>query len=235
MSQELSQLQPLDVPNLREHAARQLRNAVLSGSFAPGQSLVETAIADHLGISRAPVREALAELEQEGIVNHIPRRGYFVVDFTDKDIEEIYSLRLLLEIAALLRAVERLTEQDVEELQRIVDNLGEAVRQGVSPKRIVALDLSFHESILHVADHSRLYTAWYSMRMQTQLLIGLTSRTHYNHPEQPKELHQRIVDAIRGKDAKQAEAILTEHILDGQERAHAALQALRLSKLEHPL
>ena len=219
-------LQPLMVPNLRDHIKRQMSSAILNGTFRPGERLIEATIAEQLGVSRAPVREALAALEREGLVVYNPRRGYTVLDFTDKDIEEIYSLRLLLEIGALRRALDRLTEQDLAEMQRILDELGEAARQNRDYGMMVELDFSFHELICRVADHSRLYTAWNNMRQQTRLLIGMTSRTHYDNPEQPREFHLRILDAIRDHDFQRAEAHLTEHILDAERRARTALQTL---------
>lgn len=227
MSSEFPQLQPLKVLNLREHIEVLLRDAILAGTFEPGERLVESAIAEQLSVSRAPVREALAALEREGVVVHAPRRGYFVVEFMDKDVEEIYSLRLLLEAEALRRAIDRCTEQDLVEMQRIVDDLGQAALDRSEPGKIVELDLLFHESLCQVADHSRLYFAWQSMNTQARVLIGLTSRTHYDHPEQPKELHQRILEAIRAKDLEEAEKILTDHILDAQRRALMALGRLR--------
>lgn len=232
MASELSQLQPLNVLNLRDHIEQQIRNAILNGAFRHGERLVETAIAERLGVSRAPVREALAALEREGIVLQIPRRGYFVVEFTDKDIEEIYSFRLLLEIAAVKRAMNRISENELAEMQRMVDELGEAALQQNEPERIVALDLSFHELICRAADHSRLYSAWRSIRAQTQVMIGVTSKTHCNHPEQPKELHQRILDAIRDKDLEGAEATLAGHLLDAQRRASVALSKSRSNDVE---
>jgi len=222
MTSELSQLQPLKVLNLREHIEGLVRNAILDGSFGAGERLVESAIAEQLDVSRAPVREALAVLEREGVVVHVPRRGYSVVEFTDKDVEEIYSLRLLLETEALRRAMGRAMEQDLAKMQRIVNELGQAALEQREPDRIVELDLSFHESLCRVADHSRLYAAWRRTSAQVRVLIGLTSRTHYHHPEQPKELHQRILEAILEEDLERGEALLTDHILDAQRRAMLA-------------
>lgn len=224
MDSRQSQFEPLNVLNLRDHIGRRIKNAILSGVFQPGERLVETAIAEQLDVSRAPVREALAALEQEGIVTHVPRRGYFVVDFTEKDIEEVYSLRLLLETEALRRAIERASQEDLAELQSLVDDLGEAALQKSDPETIVALDMSFHESICRLADHSRLCSAWSNLGLQTQLLIGLTSRTHYEHPDQPRVWHQRIVDAMRDKDLKQAQETLEDHLLDARQRAMLALE-----------
>lgn len=227
MSSEVPQLQPLNVLNLRDHITQRISDAILDGTYKPGERLVETAIANQLGVSRAPVREALSALEGEGIVVNVPRRGYSVIEFTDKDIDEIYSLRLLLEIGALRRAMSRFTEEDIAEMQSVIDRLGQAALQKIDRGTIVSLDLSFHEFICRVADHERLHSVWDSMRLQTQILIGVTSRTHYEYPDQPKRLHQIILDAIRDKDLKGAESSVTDHILDAQQRAYTALQTLR--------
>ncbi len=223
-------MQPLDVQNLRDHIEQRIINAILNGTFRSGERLVESAITEKLGVSRAPVREALSALEREGIVKHVHRRGYYVVDFTEKDLEEVYSLRLLLEIGALHRAIERVTEEDLSEMQRLVAELGKAAQDPSDSETIVALDLGFHRYLCNIADHSRLCSAWNNLSLQTQMLIGLTSRTHYREPEQPRVWHQRILDAIREKDLKRAEAILTDHVKDAQQRALAALQGLRMSE-----
>jgi DNA-binding GntR family transcriptional regulator len=227
METEPNQLRPIATSNLRDQIEREVRNAILQGTFKPGERLVESVIADQLGVSRPPVREVLSALEREGLVISIPRRGSFVIDFTDKDIDEIYSLRLLVELGALQRAITRFAEQDLAEMQQIVNNLGEAAARQDDPDKIVALDLSFHEHICRVADHSRMYSVWNSMRLQTQLLIGVTSKTHYDHPRQPMELHQAILDAVKAHDLATAESKLTEHITDAQRRAYAALKSVR--------
>ncbi|HBY96899.1 MAG TPA: hypothetical protein DEP84_23625 [Chloroflexi bacterium] len=223
-------LQHVQVPNLRDEIENQIVNAILAGAFARGERLVESTLADQLGVSRAPVREALAALEREGIVRSVPRRGYIVVDFTDKDIEEIYSLRLLLEIEALRRAMRRINAEDITALRQIVEELGNAITSSETPEQAIALDFSFHERICHLADHSRLYSAWNSMRMQTRLLIGLTSTTHYQYPDGSKQVHEQIVSAMVAKDLPRAEEALRLHILDAQERAMRVLRALRPEK-----
>ena len=225
------QLQSLNIMNLREHIKRQVSEAILNGSFRPGSRLGEASIADQLGVSRAPVREALLSLEREGLVIGVPRRGFFVIEFTDKDIEEIYSLRLLLEVGALRRAIDKFSEADIERMQSIVDDLGRASVQQSTRVKLIDLDMCFHELIVRAADHSRLHSTWDSMRLQTALLIGLTSSTHLDSPDQPREFHARILDAIRRRNLDEAEARLTEHILDAEERARQAWAELPPTEL----
>ena len=227
MSSDVSQLRPVSVYNLKDMIEQRVRDAILDGTFRPGQRLVETAIADQLGVSRAPLREVMSGLEREGLVVNIPRRGNFVIDFADKDIEEIYSLRNLLEVGALRRAIDRFTAADLAQMQSIVDSLGELTGPRYNHQQVVTLDLVFHEHICRIADHGRLLQVWNSMRLQTQLLIGLTSRTHLDQPGQPREHHQAILNAIMAADLQRAEAELTEHMQDAQRRALMALQQTR--------
>lgn len=226
MNTDAPHLEALNIVSLREHIKRQIIDAILNGAFKPGARLVEATIADQLGVSRAPVREALVALEQEGIVTSLPRRGYFVINFSVKDIEEIYSLRLLLEEEALRHAVGHFPEHTLREMQAIVDQLGVSSAQGEALIELIGRDHSFHEHIVRAADHSRLYSAWDSMRVQTWLLIGLTSRTHFDYPDQPREWHQRILDAIVAGDVAEAIAALREHIVDAEGRAQRAWQQL---------
>ncbi|MGQ9592995.1 MAG: GntR family transcriptional regulator [Anaerolineae bacterium] len=222
--------EPLAVLNLRDHIEEKLRAAILRGTFKPGDHLVETLIAEQLGVSRAPVREALSALERAGLVVCVPRKGYFVIDFTEKDVEEIYSLRLLLELEALRRAISRITEADLDELQALVHQLDASARRMEAPEETVALDLSFHGHICKLADHERLLFCWNNLRAQAQLLVGVTTKTHYDHPEEPGKLHQAILDAIRAQDLARAEQVLTVHLEDAQRRAIAALRSLHRSE-----
>lgn len=226
MESDVSQLRQVQALNLRTQIEQEVRDAILRGVFKPGERLPESVIASQLGVSRAPVREVLSALERDGLVVNIPRRGNFVIDFSEKDIDEIYSLRLLLEVGALHRAFDHFTEKDFEEMQTLVNRLGEADQQNMDPLDVMHIDLSFHETIFRVADHSRISDIWNRLRMQTQLLIGWTTSTHYS--DQPMQLHQQILDAIRARDLPAAEAVLRDHILDGRDRALQQLSKIRV-------
>jgi DNA-binding GntR family transcriptional regulator len=226
MGFETVKLRPLNTASLRIQIVEQIRAAIIDGNFRPGERLNETLLAERLGVSRAPVREAFSVLEKEGLIVNVPRRGSFVINFTDKDIEEIYTLRLALEVTALRRAIGRLSEQDLAEMQGMVDFLGQIGHRERSAE-VVRVDLSFHALICRAADHQRLYSMWNGMQQQTQLLIALTSKTHINHPEQSRDILQEILNAIRKGDVVAAEAGLTRHIEDAQQRAQTAMRALR--------
>jgi DNA-binding GntR family transcriptional regulator len=223
---ESNRLKRVSASNLRREIEKAMQEAILHGVFKPGERLVESDIAENMGVSRAPVREVLSALEHEGLVVNIPRRGNFVVAFADKDIEEIYSLRLLLEVGAVKRAIPRFTVQDRDALQQLVDELGEQALRRDDFDTLVTLDLRFHEFLFAKADHQRLMNAWRSLSMQTRLLIGITSKTYDLYPEQPRELHQEILDAIVARDVATTEQKVTAHILDAQQRAVAGMKRL---------
>ena len=225
-----NRIRPVIASNLRSYIELEIRNLILRGEFKPGERLVESEIAEQMEISRTPLREVFSALEREGLVVNIPRRGNFVVDFTSDDIEEIYSLRLLLEVGAIKRGVSRLTQKDIDYMQSLLDQLGKIVLITGKDEQITELDLAFHEHICICAGHTRLLNTWRSMSMQTRMLIGVTSQTYFQSPESPKVIHQRILDAIVRRDVGAAEEMLVEHFLDAQSRAQDGIQSLHSKK-----
>jgi len=225
MDMKMNHFKTIESQNLRMQIEDGIRSAILQGVFKPGERLVESVIASQMSVSRAPVREVLSALEREGLVINIPRRGYFVIPFTEKDIDELYSLRAILEVGALRRANKRFTEKDFAHLESIAHQLGEAVLRQDDQLSIVNLDLSFHEYIYHIADHSRMYAIWKTIRAQTQLLISVTSKTNYEYPTQPMQLHIKLIEAFRSGDLKESETRILNHINDAQTRATEALKA----------
>jgi DNA-binding GntR family transcriptional regulator len=223
LNAEPYKLHPVISSNLREQIEREIRSAILEGRYEPGERMVESAIAVEMGVSRAPVREALSALEREGLVVTIPRRGCFVVDFSERDIEEIYSLRLLLEIGALERGITRVTDDDLVNLQNLTNDLRQASLNGDNLETILSLDSYFHDYLCSLADHHRLYAAWKTIRLQTQMLMGYISKTYASYPHEPAVWHQSILDAIKEKDFETAKTILSEHIYDAKSRALKAI------------
>lgn len=221
----IRRLKPIDNSGLRNQIEDQVRNAIVDGFLKPGDHLIESAIAEQLQLSRAPVREALSALERDGIIVYYPRRGYFVVEFTPKDIEEIYNLRLVLETGALRHAIQHFSDDDARRMQEIVDTLGQ-IEERWEQSRIANLDLSFHEIICKAAGNARLYSVWDRMRMQTYMLMGVTTRTHYDRPQNHRQFHQSILDAILDKDLARAEVLLSDHIVDAQQRALRQMDVL---------
>ena len=216
-------LQKIDVMNLRDRIEEELREAIISGIFQPGQKIVEYDIAKQFEVSRVPVREALSALQKDGLVVNSFHKGYSVPILTAKDIEELYDIRLILELGGLRLSMKNLTEDNYDDLQNFVDQLGENLSHGnnnnESHQTVMRLDIDFHEYIIKCANNDRLHKMWKGIRSQSQLLIGVTSMTNFDYKEQPREMHQHLLDAIRSNNMSKVEAELTFHLEDAKNRA----------------
>ena len=156
---------------IAEDAAGALRDAILSGALAPGDRLAEARLAAQVEVSRAPVREALAELEREGLVAFDHRGSARVVELAPADVEELVVMRVTLEVAATRLACGRITAGDRARLEGNLRATGAARRLA----DVSRLDLEFHRIVLEAAGNRRLLAAWDGLR--SQLLLGL-SRFH---------------------------------------------------------
>ena len=158
---------------LRDVVCEALRAAIQSGELPPGERLMEIPLAEELGVSRTPIREAIRKLEQEGFVVMIPRRGTYVADITLKDINQVFEIRSSLEELAASLASERITPDELEELERHLVSINDYMESRDFDK-IVAADIAFHEvlyiALLYVtagvsfgAYQVRIATAFYAM------------------------------------------------------------------------
>jgi len=178
-----------------------LEEAILEGDLKPGERLRAEALAQRFGTSRTPIREALLQLEAQGLVDVEPNRGAVVRSFDRDDLFDLYQLRALLEPRAAALATPRISEQDVEAL----DALCEAEDH-------MAANEAFHRIILEAAGSPRLLDA---MRAATG--IPRTFRSVFWHDERQREeslmCHRRLVAAFNARDAELAEAVMRMHIL----------------------
>lgn len=149
-----------------------LREAILRGDFAPGAHLREVEIAARYQVSRGPVREALLQLEQEGLVLLRRNRGAIVARLSRADLEEVYSLRLALERLAVVSAARRGTEADFAALDAILHEFrGTDSSQPLTEQEAADQDVRFHDAVYRAAHHERLYAAWSSIRSQVYVLL----------------------------------------------------------------
>jgi DNA-binding GntR family transcriptional regulator len=206
-----------------------IRDAIIRGDLAPGEHLTEVDLAAQMAVSRAPIREALRQLEQEGLVTSIPNRGSFVVEFTEQDVAEILSLRAALECMAIEWAIPHLTPADITALRQAI----EAERQAIAAQRLdelAELDMRFHEYICIKANNCRMLRAWYSQSAQCQVLLNRRFRMLSNYtPGTVIRDHTAIVDALERQDAATAIA-LTNRI---RERVQAELVQILRQPIPH--
>lgn len=203
-----------------QHAVEGLRRAIVDGELRPGQRVVQEEIADALGVSVAPVREALRVLEQEGQVTYLPRRGYFVTELRVGDLEEIYELRRLLEERAARRALPLLDEDAFDRISLAARDCVDAADKGDVSAELEA-NRRFHFALLDSPEQV------HTMRL-IRLLWDSTEAyraTYYNSPEERQravEAHDRIVEAIERRDADTLVAELDAH----RERALRVLKQI---------
>lgn len=201
-----------------------LRLAIQQNKLKPGQHLVEEEIAKQMGVSRVPVRQAIHILQRDGLVVIEPHRGASVINLSDQDIEEIYGLRIALEMYAIAQAVVRARPDEIDELQSIVDQMRKQASEDVPPDQN-QLDLKFHETICRMGGNRKLLESWQKLSTQIRMVLALKNLINNDSQTLP-EGHQRVVNAIRQRDAVTAQQILVEHIKASAKRVLKGSPAL---------
>lgn len=212
-------LSNLSDENLSARVVDQLRQAILSGDLAPGERLVERKLADQLGVSHIPVRESLTILTEEHLVERRPRRGARVAVLSETDLDEISSLRVVLEQFVAVRVQERWNPDTEQRLRTIVAQMVNAAEKAEDVSRVFGFDRDFHQALWDMSEHSLLVelTARLRGRINGFLLAAVSAL----EPEQLKkhaESHLKIIDALAAGDPELAQAVVAEHIEVAAER-----------------
>ncbi len=196
--------------NLREEAVDVLRAAILGGELQPGSIHSAVTLAERLGVSPTPIREAMLELSTLGLVEVLPNRGFRVTVINDRDLDEVCELRMLLEVPALDMVVARATDESLEALDRPLLELEAAALRLDIPAFLMA-DREFHLSLLALTGNTRLVEIIGGLRDQTRI-IGLQSLAANGTLQSSAADHRPILDAIRARDAAEARRVMTEHL-----------------------
>ncbi len=201
---------------LRDVVFQTLRQAILRGELEPGERLMEIHLAERLGVSRTPIREAIRKLELEGLVVMIPRRGAVVASITEKDLKDVLEVRRTLEILAAEVACDRITPELLEGLKKAGQEFWN-LKDTEDVTKLAEADVKFHEIIYLATDNPRLLHILNNLREQMyryrlEYLKDKGSRERLN------EEHKRIYIGIKNRDKKAVTAVVCEHI-DNQEIA----------------
>ncbi len=197
--------------SLRERVLDVLRDAILHGDLKPGQSLVETDLAARLGVSRAPLREAIQILNKEGLVETVPYHGTTVRRLSKSDIEEVYSLRGALEAFAIGRVIARHDHKTVaQELDAIYQEMLEAAHIG-DLKLVNAIDRDFHDAIIRFSDHSLLVATWSGVSLRVRQIMALRNMRN-SDIRQIAYNHLPIIEAIAEGDEPRAAQLIKTHV-----------------------
>ncbi|MHC5259540.1 GntR family transcriptional regulator [Streptomyces sp. UC4497] len=212
---------PLQQTSMQAKVAEELRRMIISGELPPRSSLSEMTLSQTFGVSRTPIREALKQLQIEGLVEVRPRVGTFVAVPSRREITELFQMKELLEGAAARLLAFRGNVPEVERLAANMSAADDAVRAGDS-EQYEKLVHDFHELIMVGADNSKLEAHYRTL--MNQLAYARLVRTSLSQPGRLTESdheHHRVLDLIRAKDGDGAERVMREHV----RRSHQALMA----------
>jgi DNA-binding GntR family transcriptional regulator len=204
-----------------------LRALILTGEYGPDERLIEEQLAERLGVSRTPVRQALTMLEAEGLVEITPNRGATVCSFSIEDVWDIYDLRAVLEGHAARRAAGRIERRELERLRELAREMeglpGQFDDHEEEIRALVALNQGFHGTIVEASRNRRLErlinrTVEIPLMFKAFYWYTLHERTISNH------YHRQILEALENGDADRAEIIMREHVYEGRDFVIRALK-----------
>ena len=199
-----------------------LRDAIVSQELEPGRRLAEDELASQLGVSRGPVREALMRLEREGLVEIERHKGARVASWDRSDIEEIYSLRLVLETLATEWACRNATSADIAAMEGILKDFEGLSEKERTPREVGKLDLAFHSAIFRAAHHDRLYRAWEILGSQIHSFLIYTWSRDATLDETLMKVwapgHRKMLELIKSGDVKASQEECERHVTAGYER-----------------
>lgn len=205
------------VVSLVDYALEYLAGAIISGELRPGEQIKEEDVASKLGISRPPLREAFKALEMEGLVVRRPRKGVFVSEIREKDVWEIYTLKMALYGLATHLAVGRAGSKDLQRLERIVERMeGCLARRPPDVVRYQLYHEEFHGLIMDMAGNQRLKKIALSLHNQVKR-FSYRSLTHEEHLRNSCIRHREILQALWERDPVKAQDLSRQHVMEALE------------------
>lgn len=209
----------IDLPDLVAVVEAQLQQAIVEGRLPPGARIVEAELARQMGVSRAPVREAARRLESQGLLVARPRYGFTVRTLDLQQINDLFQVRIGLEVMATGLACRQASDEQLAQLQARVDHMvAQAPHLGQAER--VALDLGIHACICEISGNAYLHRLFSNMQTEIRMILALTEGS-YRDPNLIAESHRPVIEAMRRRDAAAAEQALRHHLLEGQEHVQA--------------
>lgn len=193
-----------------------LAEDILTGEMRPGQKIIEQKLCEKYGVSRTPLREVLRQLETDGLVEYILNRGYFVIGMSDQDFEDMFELRKIYEIQAVLWAIERITKEEMESLEETFEFM-EFYSMRKDTEKMLVINAGFHQIIYEASKN----------RMLQKLLSSYQMYLKYKSPEVVHEdnylstvleEHRAIFKAITERDPREGALAMEIHVNRAKER-----------------
>ena len=209
---------PFQSHTLSDEVTENLRVAIRNGSLQPGARLVERDVAERLKVSRVPVREAIQRLVEEGLLIKIPHRGAFVYVPTRDEIEEISSLRVVLERFVAERVIQRWQPAHEEALRAIVREMRVAAAQR-DIQQVYAHDYQFHLTVWQIADHAIMLEVLTGLRVRiNRFLYEANDALPTEQIEMHVDSHEDLIDVLKGGDVERARRMFTQHVIGAKVR-----------------
>lgn len=208
----------MDKYSLRGQVFQEIREDILKGKFKENEELREATLGKELGVSRTPVREALRQLELEGLVHIIPNKGAYVTGITAKDVHDIYMTRSMLEGLCARWAAEHISEEQIQEMEEVLLLTEYHLDRG-NAEQLAELDGKFHE-VLYDASQSRILRHILSDFHKYVQVARKRSVKKEDRAKKSLEEHREILNALRTGDADRAEELAHIHILNVMENLH---------------
>ena len=196
---------------LRDVVFNTLRDAILTGKLVPGERLMENQLAEKLGVSRTPVREALRMLELENLVELVPRKGAQVLDMSEKDITNILEVRSALEGQATSLACKKMTKEDLQQLKNMEVDFEKAVADN-DVEHFVDIDEDFHDLIFAATENDKLISIFRNLRIQLYRYRMAQAKNNETSMSTIVAHHRSIIRAIENHDAEEGASIAQGHI-----------------------
>ncbi|MFV9511615.1 GntR family transcriptional regulator [Tepidibacillus sp. LV47] len=195
-------------------AYMEIKNAIINHSITPGQTLYERDLSEKLGISRTPVREAIQQLEIEGWVKSIPRKGIYVNDISIKDVEEVFQLRKANEVLVMELVISRITDEEINILEEMFTSQSKIT----DVKSFILFDTNFHVYLAELSGNQRLVQLMKSLSDQIHW-FGIQALHQSGRTNEALKEHAQIIETIKNKDLERARIAIHEHI----EKTRAAI------------
>ena len=194
---------------LREKILETIRDAIMSGALKPGEKVAEPELAERFGISRTPIREAFRQLESEGYLTVIPRKGAVVTAFSSRDVEEFYAIKSILEGYAARCACDKLSDKDIEKLDAINEKLRQMANGG-DVRNFFRIHNDFHDLFIRASENEKLQELISTLVNKFKRLrvasLSLPGRMHISVQE-----HEKIIEAFRKRNADLAERLVRKN------------------------
>lgn len=204
-------------PDLADRTYQIVRDEILTNRLPPGSRLVIVELAQRLGVSRTPVKDALSRLAAEGLVEDVPRKGYYVTRLDAQDIVDLIDARLIVELAAVERGIHQVEPSDIADMRRFVDEMSQQIDEAgsyIDYGRYILADVALHQALVRTARNTRLQSMYEALHPHLYL-----TRIHYLFDDRasPPSLvnlqeHRAIVGAFESRDLPTLSALITHHI-----------------------